>query len=195
MQEQAAALKSMGLSDYENLKSRLLLTTALLTAGGSGIAAVTSGADAAIPFALGGVAGLVYQALLQVGADAAVAQAATASPSSLDSSGGASGTVSPSTGGSSGAGVSAAVTSFSAAAARSRGARVPAGTLAPQFMEEPVSQENFQGRVLRVLGSAPFRLLVLSTAGLCGIWLAQDGGGGNAGASGGSVVNSTILLA
>lgn len=152
----------MGLSDYEGLKSRLLLATALLTAGGSGIAAVTVGPDAAVPFAVGGLAGLLYQLLLQLGADAAVAQAAATSPGSFDAAR------------SSGSGVSAAVTSFSAAAARSRGARVPAGTMAPQFMAEPVSQEGFQGRMLRVLGSAPFRLLLLSTAALLGIWLVQE---------------------
>lgn len=168
LQEQAAALKSMGMSDYESLKARLLLTTALLTAGGSGLAAVTAGLDAAVPFAIGGLAGLIYQLLLQLGADAAVAQAAATSPGSLEGTG---------SGGNmgSGAGMSAAVTSFSAAAARSRGARVPAGTMTPQFLAEPVSQEDFQGRMLRVLGSSPFRLLVLSTAALFGIWLAQDG--------------------
>ncbi|KAI8473164.1 MAG: hypothetical protein J3K34DRAFT_519180 [Monoraphidium minutum] len=70
--EQAAALRSAGLSEYSDLKQRLLLATALLTAGGSGIAALASGAAAAVPFALGGCAGLVYQYLLQVGADSAV---------------------------------------------------------------------------------------------------------------------------
>lgn len=168
LQEQAAALKSMGMSDYESLKARLLLTTALLTAGGSGLAAATAGPDAAVPFAIGGLAGLIYQLLLQLGADAAVAQAAATSPGSLEGAGSGGNT-------GSGAGMSAAVTSFSAAAARSRGARVPAGTMTPQFLAEPVSQEDFQGRMLRVLGSSPFRLLVLSTAALCGIWLAQGG--------------------
>ena len=172
MQEQAAALQSMGLSDYEALKARLLLTTALLTAGGSGIAAAAAGPDAAAPFALGGLAGLLYQLLLQLGADAAVAQAASTSPGGVDSAGSLSSTA-PSSGT-----MSAAVTSFSAAAARSRGTRVPAVNMTPQFMAEPVSQEDFQGRTLRVMGSAPFRLLVLSTAALFGIWLVQGGNSG-----------------
>lgn len=163
----------MGLSDYESLKGRLLLTTALLTAGGSGVAAVAAGPDAAAPFAIGGLSGLLYQLLLQLGADAAVAQAAAATPSSVELP-----SSSPSSSAGSPNGMSAAVTSFSAAAARSRGARVPAGTMAPQFLAEPVSQENFQGRMLRVMGSAPFRLLVLSTAALFGIWLVQDGNKG-----------------
>lgn len=169
LQEQAAALKSMGLSDYESLKARLLLTTAVLTAGGSGIAALTAGPDAAVPFAVGGLAGIIYQLLLQLGADAAVAQAAASNPGAFDAS-------TSNSGSNSSAGVSAAVTSFSAAAARSRGGRVPAGTMAPHINMAPdsMSQEGTQGRLLRVFGSAPFRLLVLSTAALFGIWLVQD---------------------
>eukprot|EP00882_Tetradesmus_deserticola_P003891 GHRQ01004115.1.p1 GENE.GHRQ01004115.1~~GHRQ01004115.1.p1 ORF type:complete len:298 (+),score=112.83 GHRQ01004115.1:1388-2281(+) len=75
--EQAALVQAMGLADYSALKSRLLGTTALLTLGGSGVAAVASGMDAAVPFALGGMAGLLYQLLLQLGVDAAVATAAS----------------------------------------------------------------------------------------------------------------------
>lgn len=71
--EQAAALRCASMSDYKDMKQRLLVATALLTAGGSGIAALASGPAAAVPFALGGCAGLLYQYLLQVGADAAVA--------------------------------------------------------------------------------------------------------------------------
>jgi hypothetical protein len=67
----------MSLADYSALKTRLLLTTALLTLGGSGVAAIASGVDAAVPFAIGGMAGLLYQLLLQLGADAAVASAAS----------------------------------------------------------------------------------------------------------------------
>lgn len=73
--EEAAAVQRMSMSSYSELKHRLLLATALLTAGGSGLAAVASGVDAAIPFALGGLAGLLYQFLLQVGTDAMVASA------------------------------------------------------------------------------------------------------------------------
>jgi hypothetical protein len=78
-QEQAAVLQAMSLADYSALKSRLLITTALLTLGGSGVAAVASGVEAAVPFAIGGMAGLLYQVLLQLGADAAVATAASRS--------------------------------------------------------------------------------------------------------------------
>ncbi|KAF6257027.1 hypothetical protein COO60DRAFT_1526268 [Scenedesmus sp. NREL 46B-D3] len=69
--EQAAVLQAMSLADYSALKSRLLVTTALLTLGGSGIATLASGVDAAVPFAVGGAAGFLYQLLLQLGADAA----------------------------------------------------------------------------------------------------------------------------
>ncbi|KAF8059173.1 hypothetical protein HT031_005345 [Scenedesmus sp. PABB004] len=91
--EQAAALQALSLSDYGELKSRLLLTTALLTLGGSGVAALASGVHAALPFALGGVAGLLYQLLLQVGADAAVGGAASpgAAPAPAPAPGGAQG--------------------------------------------------------------------------------------------------------
>jgi len=77
--EQAAALHAIGMSDYSDMKGRLLLLTALLTVGGSGIAGLWHGLEAAIPFALGGMAGLAYQFLLQLGADAAVPSAATSS--------------------------------------------------------------------------------------------------------------------
>uniref|UniRef100_A0A383VRU7 DUF7755 domain-containing protein n=1 Tax=Tetradesmus obliquus TaxID=3088 RepID=A0A383VRU7_TETOB len=77
--EQAAVLQAMSLADYSALKSRLLITTSLLTLGGSGVAAVASGVEAAVPFAIGGMAGLLYQLLLQLGADAAVATASSQS--------------------------------------------------------------------------------------------------------------------
>ena len=76
--EQAAALRGAGLDEYADLKSRLLLATALLAGSGSCAAALAGGPAAAVPFAIGGAAGLLYQLLLQVGADAAVASAAAA---------------------------------------------------------------------------------------------------------------------
>ena len=79
-QEQAAALRGAGLGEYADLKGRLLLATALLAAGGSGAAALAGGAAAAVPFALGGAAGVLYQFLLQLGADAAISSAAAAAP-------------------------------------------------------------------------------------------------------------------
>lgn len=60
------------MTEYTELKQRLLMITALLTMGGSGIAALAVGVDAAIPFAVGGMAGVIYQFLLQIGVDAAV---------------------------------------------------------------------------------------------------------------------------
>lgn len=78
LQEQASALQKVSMHGYADLKKRLLLATALLTLGGSGVAAAASGTDAAVPFALGGLAGLLYQYMLQLGADAAVASALTA---------------------------------------------------------------------------------------------------------------------
>jgi hypothetical protein len=47
--------------------------------------------------------------------------------------------------------------------------------MAPKFLAKSASQESFQGRALRVVGSTPFRLLLLSTAALAGIWLVQSG--------------------
>lgn len=70
--EQAATLRRMGLNEYVELKQRLLLLTAALTVGGSSVAALASGMEAAVPFALGGLAGLVYQYLLQLGVEAAL---------------------------------------------------------------------------------------------------------------------------
>jgi hypothetical protein len=70
IQEQAAALHSMGMMDYFELKGRLLLTTGALVATGSVISFSAGGVAAAGPFAAGGLAGLMYQYLLQQGVDA-----------------------------------------------------------------------------------------------------------------------------
>lgn len=156
-------LHQLSMVDYETMKLRLLMTTALLTAGGSGVAALAAGADAAVPFAIGGVAGLLYQWLLQLGADAAVAQAAAAAGSSPSSSGSGS--------------VAAAVSSFSAAAARSRGTRVPAAPVAPAFGMEAAAEQQpgFQDRMLGVFGSSAFRLLLLTGAAVAAVSALQDG--------------------
>jgi hypothetical protein len=89
----------MSLADYSALKSRLLLTTALLTLGGSGVAALASGIDAAVPFAIGGMAGLLYQLLLQLGADAAVATVASKSDAAAAQQGKAAGAAATATAG------------------------------------------------------------------------------------------------
>lgn len=70
--EDAAALRAMHLSEYDDVKSRMLLTSLALTVGGSGAAGLMVGMDAAVPFALGGAAGLCYQWLLQLGVDGMV---------------------------------------------------------------------------------------------------------------------------
>lgn len=47
------------LSSGMQLKQRLILTTAALTAGGSAVACAMGGTDASLPFAIGGSAGRV----------------------------------------------------------------------------------------------------------------------------------------
>jgi hypothetical protein len=69
VQEQAAVMQAVGSAEYGALKDRLLLTTAAMGAGGSALAAALAGPDVALPFAIGGAAGLLYQWLLQQGAD------------------------------------------------------------------------------------------------------------------------------
>lgn len=174
-------LQELSMVDYQTMKLKLLMTTALLTAGGSGVAALTSGADAAVPFALGGAAGLLYQWLLQLGADAAVAQA-------VAGAGGASSSTSN---------VAAAVSSFSAAAARSRGARVPAGPVAsPLVTEQPAAgQEAFKDRLLQVLGSSAFRLLLLSSAIVVAVSSLQEVGPGACGARRRQLCTATLITA
>ncbi|KAG1655963.1 hypothetical protein FOA52_005218 [Chlamydomonas sp. UWO 241] len=75
---EAQALRLGGMQAYASTKQRLLLATAALTACGSGVAIVIGGPSAALPFALGGAAGLVYQLLLQIGVDASLDKAAAA---------------------------------------------------------------------------------------------------------------------
>ncbi len=73
-QGEAAAVYLQGMEDYSGLKQRSLLLAAALTLSGSVIASVLSGAgiQGGLPFAVGGAAGLLYQVLLQAGAEAAV---------------------------------------------------------------------------------------------------------------------------
>ncbi|GFR45469.1 hypothetical protein Agub_g6868, partial [Astrephomene gubernaculifera] len=79
-QDQASALRSLGLAHYSALKRRLAAATALLVATGGCLAALTGGAAAAMPYTAGGVVGLVYQWLLMRGVDH-VMEAASASAS------------------------------------------------------------------------------------------------------------------
>lgn len=147
--EQAAALRCASMSDYKDMKQRLLVATALLTAGGSGIAALASGPAAAVPFALGGCAGLLYQYLLQVGADAAVSTAAAAA-GNLAAAG-------PPTA----AGVAAAAAA--AAVASSTGAGGPPAA-APRADDGPL-EISWRG-ARRALGSGAFRVALLALSAL-----------------------------
>lgn len=70
MQEQAAALRSLGMAQYDELKGRLLLATSSLVAAGTGVAYLLAGLPLAVPFVVGGGLGVVYQIMLQQGVDA-----------------------------------------------------------------------------------------------------------------------------
>ncbi|GIM15970.1 hypothetical protein Vretimale_18642 [Volvox reticuliferus] len=62
--EQAMALWSLNMSDYSDLKRRIAATTALLVASGASLAALMGGTVVALPYAAGGVVGLIYQWML-----------------------------------------------------------------------------------------------------------------------------------
>ncbi|GLI69695.1 hypothetical protein VaNZ11_014384, partial [Volvox africanus] len=62
--EQATALWSLNMSDYSELKRRVAATTALLVASGASLAALMGGTVVALPYAAGGVVGLIYQWML-----------------------------------------------------------------------------------------------------------------------------------
>lgn len=66
-QEQAAALYSLNMRQYSALKAQLVGATAVLVGLGSGLAYAAGGRDLALPFALGGTSGVLYQFMLQVG--------------------------------------------------------------------------------------------------------------------------------
>jgi len=140
------------MEDYGDLKSRLLLTTALLTVGGSGVAAIASGMDAAVPFALGGVLGLLYQLLLQFGADAALSSAAYSTSSA------------------------AAFDAYAAAAARSSGT-VNEDTGRSTESTSPAHLSHSNSRLLRIVGSSAVRLLLLVTAAFSAVLALQDRSG------------------
>jgi hypothetical protein len=58
------------MTDYRELKDRLMLATSGLVIAGSGIALTVGGWDAAAPFLAGGVGGLFYCWLVQNSVDA-----------------------------------------------------------------------------------------------------------------------------
>jgi len=82
---EAAALRDGGMEAYASTKRKLLAATFALTAGGSGVAGLIGGPGAALPFAIGGAAGLLYQLLLQVGVDVSLDRARAADAASLSS--------------------------------------------------------------------------------------------------------------
>jgi len=141
------------MEDYGDLKSRLLLTTALLTVGGSGVAAIASGMDAAVPFALGGVLGLLYQLLLQFGADAALSSAAYSTSSA------------------------AAFDAYAAAAARSSGTVNEDTGRSTESTSPALDLSHSNSRLLRIVGSSAVRLLLLVTAAFAAVWALQDRSG------------------
>lgn len=142
------------MADYGSLKARLLIFTALLTLGGSGLVAAASGVEAAVPFALGGAAGLLYQLLLQFGADAAVNSAAAAAASKQADS-------------------SNAEDAYKAAAARSSGITASASS-EHHVVSHTASPMN---SVVRVLGNTSVRLALLTSASLAAVWALQDSTG------------------
>lgn len=66
-QAQAAQLYRMNMAQYRQLKAQLVAATAVLVGLGSGMAYAAGGRDLALPFALGGASGVLYQYMLQVG--------------------------------------------------------------------------------------------------------------------------------
>ncbi|EFN54594.1 hypothetical protein CHLNCDRAFT_135440 [Chlorella variabilis] len=71
--EQAAHLYSLNMQQYSELKGQLLAATAVLVALGSALAYAAGGRDLALPFALGGASGMLYQYMLQASAGAVAA--------------------------------------------------------------------------------------------------------------------------
>lgn len=66
---QAAQLYRMNMAQYRQLKAQLVAATAVLVGLGSGMAYAAGGRDLALPFALGGASGVLYQYMLQVAVD------------------------------------------------------------------------------------------------------------------------------
>lgn len=66
---QAAQLYRLNMAQYRQLKAQLVAATAVLVGLGSGLAYAAGGRDLALPFALGGASGVLYQYMLQVAAD------------------------------------------------------------------------------------------------------------------------------
>ncbi|KAL4427631.1 hypothetical protein ABPG75_001720 [Micractinium tetrahymenae] len=66
---QAAQLYRLNMAQYRQLKAQLVAATAVLVGLGSGLAYAAGGRDLALPFALGGASGVLYQYMLQAAVD------------------------------------------------------------------------------------------------------------------------------
>lgn len=67
--EEAQKIYQLGIQDYSEMKSQLLLTNFVLVCSGSSVAALIGGTEACVPFAAGGALGILYQQSLQNAAD------------------------------------------------------------------------------------------------------------------------------
>ncbi len=67
--ERAAQLYSLNMQQYAEMKGQLIAATAVLVGLGSALAYAAGGRDLALPFALGGTSGMLYQYMLQVQVD------------------------------------------------------------------------------------------------------------------------------
>jgi hypothetical protein len=94
-----AAARAASLAAYAALKRRLLGVTAALAAPGAAAAASLGGAHAAVPFAAGAAAGLLYLFLLEKGVDALPGPDDDAPPSTADGAAAPSSSSSPALGG------------------------------------------------------------------------------------------------
>ena len=69
---ESKAMRQLNLAAYEENKKKVLSTTVALTAGGTFIALACVGPDSTMWYAYGGLVGLAYQWMLQVGVDGVV---------------------------------------------------------------------------------------------------------------------------
>ncbi|KAG2429658.1 hypothetical protein HYH02_013996 [Chlamydomonas schloesseri] len=162
--DQAAALWSLNMNDYTDLKKRLAATTALLVASGASLAALTGGTAAALPYAAGGVVGLMYQWMLMRGVDHVMVAASGSSRQAAALRGEGSGSSSSSGSGTSGVrhGVYSSGNSAKQQQQQAEGEQEPYGG-----REETTSS----GTVSRILGSAPLRLGFVCASAALGLAL------------------------
>ncbi|KAG2429619.1 hypothetical protein HXX76_010851 [Chlamydomonas incerta] len=201
--DQAAALWSFNMNDYTDLKKRLAATTALLVASGASLAALTGGTAAALPYAAGGVVGLVYQWMLMRGVDHVMVAASGSSrqaaalrgEGSINSSG--SSTSSSST-------VRHGVYGSSVNGNNSgSGSAGGSGAKQQQQQQQQEQQQAYRqdettssGIVARIFGSAPLRLgFVCASAALGLALLGQEEAAAGAAATGPTAAWQLFLAA